>query len=292
MKNLSFLSKALICTALAALAAAPLAAGVVFQVETTYHSGSPGAESSEMSVEKPNIKMEIASGQGGSGGADRDEVIFNGVRRQMVVVNHREKSYMVIDSATAERIAGQVQGQMQGAMKELEKRMEGLDPKQREMMEKMLKGKMGAPGAAPGALKSVQSEFRRTGDRATKQGYPCVRYDVIRGGEKVRELWVTDWDNVKGGQDVVDSFKEMASFYGELLESFEQMSGASPGFFSADRSPIESLTKVDGFPVVTREFEGGELESETVLESVTERDLDPDAFEPPKGYRLRTMGPQ
>ena len=61
---------------------------------------------------------------------------------------------------------------------------------------------------------------------------------------------------------------------------------------NTDRNPIRSFEKVDGYPVVTRDFEGGELESETVLRSVTERDLDPDAFEPPKGYRLRTMGPQ
>lgn len=288
----SFLPRALTLITVIALAGSPLFAGVVFQVETTYHSGSPGTESSEMSVEKPNLKMEISHRDPGE---VKDEVIFNGDRRQMVVVEHREKAYMVIDSAFAERISGQVQGmqgQMQQAMKDLEKRMEGLDPKQREMMEKMLEGKMGQPGAVPGAPQGPTSEFRRTSERATKQGYPCVRYDVFRGEEKVRELWVTDWDNVKGGQDVVDSFKEMASFYEELLDSFGQMAGASPGFFEADRNPIESLTKVDGFPVVTREFEGGELESETVLESVTERDLDPDAFEPPKGYRLRTMGPQ
>ena len=61
---------------------------------------------------------------------------------------------------------------------------------------------------------------------------------------------------------------------------------------ASDRNTIDIFSQIDGFPVVTRDFEGGELESETVLESVTERDLDPDAFEPPKGYRLRTMGPQ
>ena len=85
----------------------------------------------------------------------------------------------------------------------------------------------------------------------------------------------------------------MAGFYRELMDSFQDMMGPGLGsFFNADRNPIESFNRVDGFPVVTRTFEGGELDSETVLESVTERDLDPDAFEPPKGYRLRTMGPQ
>lgn len=285
---------ALFIYAAAAPSPAPtLKRGVVYEIETTYHSGSPskGSERSKMSVEKPKVKMEILPDGGSSGGGVKDEVIFNGERREMVVVNHHDQSYMVIDSETAGQLGGQVQGQMQQAMKDVEKHLEQLDPKQREMAEKMLKGKPGGPGAVPGAPQPVRSDYRRTGERATKQGYPCVRYDVFRGEEKVRELWVTDWDNVRGGQDVVDTFKEMASFYDELLDSFEQMTG-SGGFFSADRSPIESLTKIDGFPIVTRDFEGGELESETVLESVTERDLDPDAFEPPKGYRLRTMGPQ
>ncbi len=261
--------------------------GVVFQVETTYHSGSPGVESSEMTVEKPNLKMEIQSGRGGSGGGVKDEVIFRGDRRQMVVVDHREKSYMVVDEAAARAMGGQ----MQQAMKELEKQLEGLDPKQREMMEKMLKGKTG-PGGTPPGVQSEPREYKRTGERATKQGYPCVRYDVLRSGEKVQELWVTDWSNVEGSQDVVDVFGDMNDFYGELIDAFKEVTGAGGGFFGADRDPIETFTQIDGFPVVSRDFEGGELESETVLRSVTERDLDPDAFEPPKGYRLRSMGPQ
>ena len=271
-----------------------LTAGVVFQVETTYHSGSGArTESSQMSVDRPNMKMEILPGKGSADGA-RDEVVFRGDRREMVVVNHRDKAYMVIDEQAVQRMGGQMQqmgGQMQQMQKELEKRLADLDPKQREMMEKMLKGRLGsmAGGNAP---KPPQSEFKQSGERATKNGYPCVRYDVLRDGEKIRELWVTDWDNIKGGRDVMDAFKEMASFYGGLMDSFGQKAGSSGGFFRVDSNPVESFTKVDGFPVVTRNFEGGELESETVLESVTDRDLDPDAFEPPKGYRLRTMGPQ
>lgn len=288
MRIPSLMLKALLCAHLIAFTGTPLFAGVVFEVETTYHSGSASGrtESSEMSVEKPNIKMEIQAGNSWAGGA-KDVAIFNGERRQMIVVNHQEKSYMVVDGQFAAQMGGEIQSQMQQAMKELEKQMEGLDPKQREMMEKMLKGKLeGVGGAAPGPTRTP-TEYRRTSERATKQGYPCVRYDVLRDGEKVREMWVTDWNNVKGASDVVDVFQDMAAFYEELLGSFSQMAG---GF--GDGNIMDSFTKIDGFPVVTREFEGGELESETVLESVSERDLDPDAFEPPKGYRLRTMGPQ
>lgn len=279
---------------LLAIACSPLFAGVVFQVETTYHSGNArGPESAQMSVEEANIKMEILPRGESSAGTVKDEMVFRGDRRQMVVVDHREKSYMVMDTAAVERVSGQVQGmqgQMGAAMKEAMKRLEQLDPKQREMMEKMLKERMpGDAAAMPDGIARSPSEYRKTSERASKQGYLCVRYDVFRDGEKVREVWVTDWDNVQGGVETLNAFKEMKSFYEELMDSFAGMTG---GFFDPAENPIESYFKVDGFPVVTRSFEGGELESETVLESATERDLDPDAFEPPKGYRLRTMGPQ
>jgi len=284
-------SAAVLCV-MASLMHSPALAGVVFEVETTYHSGSPGVETSEMSVEKPNLKMEIASRRDGADSVQKDVAIFRGDRREMVVVNHEEQYYMVMDSATVERIGGQISGQMDQAMKELNKHLEGLDPKQREIMDQMLKGKMPTTTPAP-AVKRVKSEFRNTGERASKKGYPCVKYEVLRGGEKVQELWVTDWSNVKGSQETAETFKEMADFFEEMMDAAAEMSGGfGGGFMAGDDPTIDIFSEINGFPVITRDFEGGELESETVLESVTERDLDPDAFEPPKGYRLRTMGPQ
>lgn len=268
--------------------------GVVFQVETTYHSGSgSGSHRSEMSVEKPNLKMEILRGSDAEPGEVKDEVIWRGDRREMVVVDHRDKSYMVIDGKAVEEMGkqlGEAQKLVQG-MKIPDQVLENMTKEQREQLEKLRNQQGGAGGAAMGGPAGPTREFRKTGERGTKQGYPVVRYDVLRDGEKIRELWVTDWDNITGSREVVGVFGEMASFFNELMDSFGEMAG-SGGFFGADGNPLEDFTKVGGFPVVTRSFEGGELESETVLESVTERDLDPDAFEPPKGYRLRTMGPQ
>lgn len=264
-------------------------AGVVFEVETTYHSGGGSeSESSQMSVNKPNLKIGIAP-SAGSTNSDAGEAIFRGDRREMVIVDHGDKSYMVADKATAERVGGQVQQAMHGLEEELSK----LDPQRRAMVEKMMKngiGGMGIPGAAAPPPKPTK-DFRNTGERATKAGYPCVKYEVLEDGRKIRELWVTDWDNVEGASESRGVFEDMASFYSELMGSFSQSSGIGAGFMSGD-SFLEGFANHEGFPVVTREFDDGQLDSETVLHSVVERDLDPDAFEPPKGYRLRTMGPQ
>jgi len=271
------------------LASAAAHAGVVYEVETTYHSGSGGSETetTQMSVKQPNLKMGVEGA--GSSDPDAGEAIFRGDRREMVVVDHGEKTYMVIDSAAAERMGGQVQEAMQG----LEKQLGQLDPKQREMVEQMMKkgiGGMAIPGAAEPPPKPTK-EYRNTGETATQAGYPCVKYEVLEDGQMIQELWVTDWDNVKGATEGRKVFEDMASFYAEIMAAFKQSSGMATGFLGGENA-LESFGKLNGFPVVTRDFRGSELQSETVLQSVTERDLDPDAFEPPKGYRLRTMGPQ
>lgn len=261
-------------------------AGVVFEVETTYHSGAErGSETAEMAVDGSNLKIEILPGSGGTRGGAKDEVIYRGDRREMVVVDHKNQSYMVMDEA----MVGEIGGQVQSAMKEMEKALEGLDPKQREMMEQMLKGKMGA-GAAKGD-EAPKTVYRKTDERATHQGYPCVRYDVFRGSEKFQELWVTDWNRVAGGDEIAKAFKDMSVFFSGIMDAFnDMMGGLSP--INTGTSPIDSFAEIDGFPVVTRSFEGGELESETVMKSAKETALAPSTFEPPSGYHRQTMDPR
>ena len=55
-------------------------------------------------------------------------------------------------------------------------------------------------------------------------------------------------------------------------------------------NPYQHMAEIDGFPVVTREFgDDGSLEDESTLRSSQRRTLDPDAFEPPAGYKRRSM---
>lgn len=263
-------------------------AGVIFQVETTYHSGgSASSDLSEMSVDGRQLKMEFISG----GNANTEgEALFFGDRREMILIDHGEREYIVVDEGAAQQIGGQVNE----AMKEMEKALAEMDPQQRAMVEQMMKRGMG-PGGMPGLgepPKKPVTEYRRTEDRETKEGYPCVRYEVLEDGQKVRELWVTEWGNVEGGSQFRDVFLDMARFWEDLREAFSSASGTGAGFFGMHENPMDGFVKANGFPVISREFEGGVLQSESVLKSAKQQNLDPAAFEPPKGYRLRTMGPQ
>ncbi len=253
--------------------------GVVFQVETTYPSSGRILKST-MSVEKPNMKMEILPGAGGTG---KSELIFHGDKGEngeVVIVNHGSKEVYVMNDETREAMAGQL-GAVAGAVAEA---LKNLPKEQREAIEKMQK--RGGAGMGGGAVRP-ETEVRNTGERGNQKGYPCVKYEMLRDGRVVREIWTTDWDNIDGGDEAKEVLKALDAFFKAF---WKEMPGGGDRF--GGQNPYKMMNFDKGFPVVTRSFEEGELESETVLESVTERDLDPDAFEPPKGYRLQTMGPQ
>ena len=282
------------------LTCSPLMAGVVFQVETTYHSGSSSREpeSSQMLVEGMNLKMQTVPRRDRSAGTMQDEMIFRGDSDTpyVLAIRHDKQEITKIDEEGMRTVSHQMRGgmgsQMDQAMKDLETKLQGLDPKQRDMVAKMLKERMGSMQQPPTMSQRQPQQVLQTSERATKHNYPCVKYDVMQGGAKIRELWVTDWQNIRHGQEVRDAFKQMAAFQRKLMEAFQEAHGPGAGWFGAGHDPMAVFTQVDGFPVVTRSFKDGNLESETVLGSVKERALGPDDFEPPSGYRMRTMGPQ
>ncbi len=262
------------------LIALPAGAGVVFEIETTDHQQSPPkTQASEGYVEGKNLKMEIAAGRHN----DKGDMIYRGDRREMVVVDHSEKSYIVMNEQAVQQMADQVSS----AMSQVEEALKNVPADQRAMMEKMLKDRM--PPGTTDTPSRPKSELRKTNERAEKNGYPCVKYEVFRESRKLRELWVTDWSNVEGGEEAVDAFEGMAEFFEKLLDSIPDFGQKDGDTF--DGGVFEHMRELDGFPVVTREFgEDGSLTDETVLRSATRRALDPDDFEPPAGYKRRSMG--
>ncbi|MCP4201914.1 MAG: hypothetical protein GY769_08270 [bacterium] len=263
--------------ALLALSSGPAAAGVVYEIEVKDHRQSPPeSETIQAAVEGRHLKMGIASGGRGSQG----EMIFRGDRREMVVVDHDKGTYQVMDEEMIRGIAGQ----LGDANRMMQEALKNVPEDQRAVVEQMMKQKM--PGAAAKPPARPKSELKKTGERADKNGYPCVKYEVLVEGRKVRELWSTDWDNVEGGSDVVDAFEDMAGFFREMMDAlpdFGQGRGMGDPAF-------ENMKELGGFPVVTREFDqDGSLQGETALRSAKRQTIDPDAFEPPSGYKRQEM---
>lgn len=287
MRPLTALS--LVC--LLALAPAPNP-GVVFEIETTDHSSStPVTHTMSISIEGPNIAIPITKR-----GQAEGTVIFRGdkgVNGTLVVINHEEQYVTTIDDATVERIGGalaDVGSAMEEAMKGLspeqkkamEDAMKNLPEDQRKMFEGMQKGEIGGP-AMTGV--GAKPEIKRTGEKATKSGYPCVKYDVFDNGRKTQELWVTDWKNIEGGGEAKGALARLEKFSEALIDALPKLPGGKDMFdfdFASQRA--------DGFPVVTRRFDaGGKMIEEVWLKSAKRQRIDPSTFEVPKGYKVQKM---
>lgn len=259
------------------LAAAPAGAGVVFEIEVTDH-GSSKPEQMTTSVDGENLKMVVDASSGKSPG----DMIFRGEKREMIVIDHDKKSYMVVDEAGIRQVGGQVNA----AMAQMQEALKDIPAEQRAMVEQMMKQRM--PQQAQQAPARAKPELVRHGDKAEKNGYPCVRYDVMRDGKRVRELWVTDWDNVEGGVEAMKAFKAMASFFSEMRNALPQFgANGGPGM---DDNMFAYMDELGGFPVVTRELDhNGQLLTESTLRSSKRRSFEAADFEPPAGYKRQSL---
>ena len=257
-----------------------LQAAVVLKVETRDHSSSPPrTQTTDMVAEGRFLMMTIPAS------ADRDggRMIFRGDRREMIILDDRERSYIVFDAATLRSLTNQLNqamGQMDAALK-------NVPENQRALMSQTMKNQLPTRQAP---LRSP-AQVRLLGDRANVFGYPAVRYEVIRDGRKVRELWATDWRNIDGGREVTAVFTDMAEFTQEMTDALANSFGGATSSF--DDGMMAALKGVNGFPVGVREFRAdGTIEREWALRSVTQQRVDPAEFELPRGYVERQIIPR
>lgn len=251
--------------------------GVVFEVEVTYTDGQATNESTVL-VDNGNIAMTFNPDQSGE---NEGRVIFRSDRKEMVVVDDTEKVYYLIDEAAMKNISGQ----LNDVQRQIEERIKDLPKEQQDAVRKMLEEQMG--GSALGGGPKTKSELRKTSTRETKNGYPCVKYQKFTDERLTSELWVTDWDNIEGSSEAKKAFVGLKDFFSDLQEALSNFPGAD--FGAIGETGFEAFE--EGFPVITRSFdENGDLESESILKSASRRSLDPADFEPPAGYKRKSMG--
>jgi hypothetical protein len=248
--------------------------GVILEIETT-ERGSDQAMTTTIAIEGTNLRMSV---QGG-GPDQTGEMIFRGDRREMTVLDHQRRTFMVMDEETVRSLGTQ----MAAAMEQMQEALANVPAAQREMMEQMLRERMPAASAPP-----PMPEVRRTNERADHGGFATVKHEVLVNGRLTQELWVTDWDNVEGHEEARPAFEAMADFSKELLEALAD--GPMGNLANLNENGYEYMKDLDGFPVLTRNLgENGAVESESVLRSSRRETFEAAHFEPPAGYTEQTM---
>lgn len=249
-------------------------AGVVFHVETTFpNRAEVPSRNDAMTVDGKKLKMTI-----NDEGNTQSTVIYRGDREEILLINHGDRTWRAMDKATMVSLGQQINP----AMEKMQEMLKSMPPERRAMMEKMFAGQGINPAMMGG---KVEMQVKKTSESQTINGYPCVKYETWREKEKVAEHCVSDWKQVPGSQEARGVFLDMAAFSQEVWQGAFKGGGGPASF-------LESIGKIEGYPVLTRIFSNGTIVTESRLTGVEEKSVSVEEFDPPKGYVKKDLLPK
>ena len=194
---------------------------------------------------------------------------------ELIMVSHTDKKFNRIDEKTLAELSAQMK-KVSETMKQMEEQFAKMPPKQRAMMEKMMKGKMpGMPGKS--AIPTIRVE-------ATGQGrwksYSCKNYTIHYNDRRREEICAAPPNEVKGADEVLQAIGNMREFQKKLTDAMPQFT--SSNVFAQQ---IEAMNQIDGFAVHRQEYVRDVKQNEIYLSSAKQESVSENLFSPPKGYK-------
>jgi hypothetical protein len=246
-------------------AALPAAAGVRMQTEET-DLQTKEVTKQEILIDSDRLRVNMT-------GKTNTSVLFltDGGKNRMLMLDRAKNEYTEIDQATIDQMGNQMQGMMS--------QMANMPPEQRAMMEQMMRGRMGA--AAPPA-KTVYSPK----GSATVAGFPCSKYEGVRGTEKVVEVCASRPAELKFAAADFQVYEKMKEFTSGLQRAFASMPMMANSLSGLSEAGFE------GYPVTKTTFSAGKADKTTELKLLERATFRADDFSVGNAKRNAMPGPR
>ncbi len=208
---------------------------------------------------------------------DREsKMLFKDGKPEIVIIDHRSRTYMVMDEETAKRMEqqmGAAQQQMSAAMQQMQQQMENMSDEQKAQMQQMM-GSYMQPGAA---RKPVKTTVQRQGED-TVAGVTCTKLMVLVNGKPSGDVCVARAGVL--GLDTQD-YLSMVNATDAVRKIMERVSGKN------DNDAVSmNLRAMKGIPIRMRDLVDGDI---STLASRSSAELDAGIFQVPDGYRKRDI---
>ncbi|HBA83671.1 MAG TPA: hypothetical protein DCZ95_06205 [Verrucomicrobia bacterium] len=115
----------------------------------------------------------------------------------------------------------------------------------------------------------------------TVNGMTCRRYKAAFGGQLTQDIWVADW--AAAGMKSAD-FKVvnlLAGSYDRIMKS----SNMIPSLDFMVYIPVSGLNRMNGFPVLIKQYRKGALQYEILLSRPVFKKMPASLFQVPEGFR-------
>jgi hypothetical protein len=259
-----------VCSSLSLLWLQALTAGVLMVNTQEFLEGSKKPTTSKLRVESDRVRIETGETSGS------DVIIFRGDQQVLWIIDNKAKAYREMTKAGVERLGGQVNN----LMAKMQEQIKNMPPQQRQMVEKMMKSRM---GGMTGGAQPARTEYTKVAGGQKLNQWTCDKYEGVREGEKRREVWTTAPDQL--GLEMSD-FKVMQQMR-EFFESFSKFGSEAP--FRVGSLGAEQEGDYSGMPVRQIFYKSGRPSMKTEINEVRREEFDASLFELPEGYKKLKM---
>lgn len=233
--------------------AATAHADSILEFQTTeFGGGKPIVGTVQVATSGSNTRLEIISVTSDEAGG----MIYHGDKQEMIILDHANGNYIVINQRQIDELTTNV-----GAAVTRQ-----------------------SPDSAPARPMTIND----LGSHGEVIGISCRNFEVIRGGRKVRELCVSEWDDIHGGQATANAIKAVADFFEGMRRAFAAAGGME--VFDRQQELFEHMKELDGYPLLYRDFSpSGSMRRQTILTGARAESIPPERFNPPRGYQPLDM---
>jgi len=241
------------------LTAGPATAGVVIQQEQTEVGSNAPLSQTTFYLDAGKIRIEARNTDG-----EHTITIFDEAKQVLWVIDPVTGTYREMTGAQVAEM-GQ---RLAEARKMMEEQLAQMPPDRRKMIEEMMQGQMG------GGQMTVREVAR-----GVKVGpFTCIHYEQLSEGRRSGEVWTASHDQL---QLEAAEHKTLQAL-GRFLEPMGQAAPGGAGLIPASRH-------IEGFPVRSLAYDGGEAVAEEKVTKTERRALEPSLFTLPPGLRKTEM---
>lgn len=237
------------------LAARAALAGTEISVETRRADAPPEAKPQRSLIAVEGRKLHADAGNG------RHGLVYRGEEGVLQVIDHRDKSVLTLDRATARSMARGVDGARDA--------VRGLPEPQRRAVERLL-------GAEPAPAKLA---LRASGRSDRVNGIACRLLDALRDGERLAEV-------CEGPRGAAGVSPEALALLRELAAFAAEVGGLLPKSMAGEGlDALVLVEQVQGVPLRLRAWPKDAPATESRIVRAVPKQFGTERFQPPPGYR-------
>jgi hypothetical protein len=253
-------------------------AGVVVEMETR-EAGVEGAVLSRGLLWVQGDRLRFDPVVDADGKAPQS-ILFLASEQRMLSIDHTHQWYGEMNPVLLQA----VKAQLADALKEVERQLAQIPDEQRAAVEARIREQLSPSGQA-----LPEREIQRTEDKRQLGTYPVVRYVVLEDGEKVRDIWVTEWSNVPEGEELRQGFEAMEGFVRQMVTTLAELPRMESLIQRMGDNMLKELTSLPGLPVLSVGYENGQAVKELAVTAVKKTTVAPEELAPPADYSSRNM---